>query len=294
MTVPSAFGIQEPSANSMKCGLAARRRRVLPLTPTGAHSSSVPKTDRFGPTISHRKAGGGYDGANGAVTALAVTSDQVVIAGTQGGRVFRWLEDARTTPTVVADGQAAVSGVATVPYTNRAMVTWADGFAKLVDVGTGETVYSYDVQAGPIHGVAVSPEGQSALLATETGGAVLVSLMTGKEVGRVGEGPMTAVAFRPDGVKFVTGNKLGRAVLWRTEEQTPEHRLEGAGGHIRGLVFSTNGQAVAAGVAGRRVVPVWDLTSGADGGSTSEPSAAHDSPMRGPRRGFGPGGAHDP
>lgn len=245
--------------------------------------------------LARRKTGGGYDGANGAITALAVTSEQAVIAGTQGGRVFRWLEDARTTPTVVADGQAAVTGLATVPYSNRAMMTWADGVAKLVDVGTGETVYTYDVQAGPIHGVAVSPDGASAVLATETGGAVLVSLMAAKEIGRVGEGPTTAVAFRPDGVKFVAGNRLGRAVIWRTEERTPESRLEGAGGHITGLVFSANGQAVAAGVAGRRVVPVWDLTSSAAGGRTAEPSSAHDSaPMRTPRRGFGPSAAHGP
>jgi len=244
--------------------------------------------------LARRKAGGGYDGANGAVTALAVTSEQAVIAGTQGGRVFRWFEDARTAPTVVADGQAAVSGLATVPYTNRAVMTWTDGIAKLVDVGTGETVYNYDVQAGPIHDVAVSPDGQSAVLATETGGAIVVSLMGGKEIGRVGAGSITAVAFRPDGVKFATGSKLGQVVLWRAEERTPESRLEGAGGHITGLVFSTSGQAVAAGVAGRRVVPVWDLTSSAEGGRTGPSSSEETTPMRMPRRPFGPSGSHDP
>jgi WD40 repeat protein len=247
--------------------------------------------------LARRKAGGGYDGANGAITALAVTLEQAVIAGTQGGRVFRWFEDTRSNPTVIADGKAAVSGLAAVPYSNRALVAWADGAAKVVDVGTGEAAHEFDLQAGPIHAVAVSPDGQTGLLGTETGGAVVVSLTNGKELARVGEGSTTAVAFRPDGMKFVTGTRLGHAVLWGTEDQNPENRLEGAGGHISGLVFSTNGQAIAAGVVGRRVVPVWDLSASGEAG----PSGSHDAPagmdrgpLQRPRRPLGPAAAHSP
>ncbi|MBA3312283.1 MAG: hypothetical protein M3552_08205, partial [Planctomycetota bacterium] len=247
--------------------------------------------------LNRAKAAGGYDGASGAVTAVAFTSEPTLVAGTQGGRVYRWAEDSHSSPATIADGQSAVTGLASVPFSNRVVVAWADGTAKLLDVGTGDVVHSLDVQAGPVHAVAVSPEGQTAILATEAGGAVLVSLSTGKETARVGDGSTTSVAFRPDGIQFVTGNRLGRAVLWRTADQSAESRLEGAGGQFTSIVFSTNGQAVAAAVAGRRVVPVWDLSAAAQGGRSDGPDAAHDSPtpMRvGPRRGFGPGAAHGP
>jgi len=221
------------------------------------------------------------DGAGGAVTAVAVTAEPTVVAGTQAGRVVRWNGAERAKPTVIADGQAAVTGLAAVPYVNRVVVTWADGAAKLIDVGTGEVLFAYDVQAGPVHGVAVAPDTRTAVLATETGGAVRVSLESGEELDRFDTGAVPAVAYRPEGLQLATAGRTGRIVLWNIAGKDPWGRLDGAGGQVNAIVFSTNGDGAAAVVAGRRAVPVWNLSGPTPGGadelsSGAAPGAAHD------------------
>jgi WD40 repeat protein len=240
-----------------------------------------------------------YEGAGGAVTAVAVTAEPTIVAGTQAGRVMAWQENDRAKPTVIADGQAAVTGLAAVPYENRVVATWADGTAKLVDAGTGEAVVTFDVQEGPIHGVAISPDARTAALATEAGGAVLVSLETGEETGRFDQGSVTAAAYRPEGLQFATANRHGRVVLWTVATKKPRERLDGAGGQVTSIVFSAEGLGVAAAVAGRRAVPVWNLGTpvlgrGASDETESDPDSGHDAPFTahdGPRTTRGMTGA---
>lgn len=232
--------------------------------------------------LGRKSAATAYEGAGGAVTAVAVTAEPTIVAGTQAGRVLRWQGNDRTKPTVIADGQAAVTGLAAVPYQNRVVATWADGTAKLVDAGTGEAVITFDVQqAGPIHGVAVSPDTRTAALATETRGAVLVSLDTGEETGRLDQGPVTAVAYKPGGLQLATASRIGRIVLWIVATEEPQERLDGAGGQVTSIVFSAEGLGVAAAVAGRRAVPVWNLSTplqsrGAAAGNAPD---GHDAPF---------------
>lgn len=232
--------------------------------------------------LGRKSAAVAYDGAGAAITAVTVTAEPTVVAGTQAGRVVRWLDNEKAKPKVIADGQAAVTALAAVPYQNRVVATWADGSAKLVDAGTGEVVVAFDVQAGPIHGVAVAPDARTAALATETRGAVLVSLETGRETGRFDEGSITAVAYRPEGLQLATANRLGRVVLWTLATKEPRERLDGAGGQVTSIVFSFDGLGVAAAVAGRRVVPVWNLGTPLQGGGAAAgntPDTAHDAPF---------------
>lgn len=203
-------------------------------------------------------------GADGALTAVSVTWEPMLVGGTQGGRVYRWTETDRSNPEVLAEGQAQITGIAAVPYQNRVVATWADGSAKMIDVGTGQIVETYDLDAGRIHGVAVSPDVATIAFATDSGGAVLVDLGTGEETGRLDDAPVTAVTYRPDGVHLATANRQGRIVLWNTEDQSPDRRLDGAGGKVSSIVFSPDGNGVAAAVAGRRTVPVWELKSAED------------------------------
>ena len=200
-----------------------------------------------------------YSGAESAITAVSVTWEPTLVGGTQDGSVFRWTKDILREPTLLAEGKAQVTALAAIPYQNRVVAAWADGSAKLIDVGTGEIVQSYPLKAGRIHAVAVSPDVTTIAFATESAGALLYSIETGEEIRRLDEAPVTAVAFRPDGVHVATANRFGRVVLWQVGGFAPDRRLEGAGGKITEVVFSFDGRSAAAVVAGRRGIPVWEL-----------------------------------
>ncbi|MGC1276407.1 MAG: hypothetical protein WBC44_22115 [Planctomycetaceae bacterium] len=223
-------------------------------------------------------------GADGALTAVSVTWEPMLVGGTQGGRVYRWTENDRSNPEVLAEGQAQITGIAAVPYQNRVIATWADGSAKMIDVGTGEIVETYDLDAGRIYGVAVSPDVATIAFATESSGAVLVDLDSSEETGRLDEAPVTAVTYRPDGVHLATADRQGRIMLWNTSDQSPDRRLEGAGGKVSSIVFSPDGNGVAAAVAGRRTIPVWELKGMEDtpGEMSGEPTESFGRTPRNP------------
>lgn len=237
-----------------------------------------------------------HDSANGAVSALAVTGDAIVVAGTESGTLARWIAGERSPAMTIANGSSPVSGLGALPNSNQVVAAWTDGTAKLFDAGTGQLIRTFEIEGGSIHGVAVASDGTVAF-ATEARGAVVMSSASGDEIDQFGSGSATAVAFGEDQTQVAVGGAFGQVLLWRIGRDELEYRLDGAGGRVSGIVFSPDGVAVAAAVAGRPVVPVWNLSESGNEG----PSAAHESStksrgasMRSGRPGMfrGPSGAH--
>lgn len=210
------------------------------------------------------------DSLDGSVTAVAITSEPNFVAGTDKGRVSTWTGP-RGSVEVLIDRNAPVTDIAAVPYTNRVVAAWADGVAMLLEVGTAKTVLTFDLKAGAIRDVTVSSNAQQVAFATETGGAVVASLLNGSEMGRIGSGEVGAVAFRPRTDELATSTPVDRIVLWDVKSQRPLNCYDAVGGDVRRIVFSPDGQGLAAVVAGRRNLPIWSVSGGGEGGSPAEP-----------------------
>ena len=245
------------SVDELKCPSDPTRICLIPASGDFLFGTAGGEVRRFdlarGRSIVER------DSLAGAITGLAVTSEPSFVAGTDGGRILAWTESSDSEPRILAERDAKVTDIAAVPYTNRVVAAWADGVATLLDAGTGETVLTFEPGAGAIHDASISSNAQHAAFATETGGAVIVSLLTGQERGRLGPARVSSVAFRPRSEELATGSAVGRIVLWNFKNQSPIQRFDGAGGDVSRIVFSPDGQGLTAVVAGRRSIPVWTV-----------------------------------
>ena len=245
------------SVDELKCPSDPTRICLVPATGDFLFGTAGGEVRRF--DLSRGRAIVERDSLAGAITGLAVTSEPSFVAGTDGGRIVAWTETSESEPRILAERDGSVTDIAAVPYTNRVVVAWADGVAMLLDAGTGETVLNFEPAAGAIHDASISSNAQHAAFATETGGAVIVSLLTGQERGRLGPARVSSVAFRPQSEELATGSTVGRIVLWNIKNQSPIQRFDGAGGDVSRIVFSPDGQGLTAVVAGRSSIPVWTV-----------------------------------
>ncbi len=205
------------------------------------------------------------------ITALAVTSEPNFVVGTEKGQVSTWTSP-RGSVKVLIDRNAPVTDIAAVPYTNRVVAAWADGVAMLLEAGTARTVFTFDLKAGAIRDVTVSSNAQQVAFATEAGGAIVASLLNGTETGRIGNGEVRAVAFRPRTEELATSTPVDRIVLWDVKSQRPLNCYDAVGGDVQRIVFSSDGQGLSAVVAGRRNLPIRSVSGNIEGEMFEEPA----------------------
>jgi WD40 repeat protein len=143
---------------------------------------------------------------------------------------------------------------------------------KVWDVATGKEVYTVwgpDDAAGPIQGVAFSPDGR--YLASGSNRIILYNARTGEEV-RTLVGPGRCLAFSPDG-QFIAGAGGHVLTVWKVETGekhcTANANLHAASNRLNGtfvsVAFSPDGrQLVTSDTIARGNVRVWDSATGVE------------------------------
>src|SRR5499427_7109374 len=98
---------------------------------------------------------------------------------------------------------------------------------------------------GPVRGVAVAPDGETAISGSFDSSAIRWSLKRNAalQVLRFHEGAVNAVAFLKDG-RIATAGEDGRLAVWRAGDQQPERVLEGHKGPVVALAVSPDGTAI--------------------------------------------------
>ncbi len=145
-------------------------------------------------------------------TALATDPvDQFLAVGTDEGAV--WLFDPRREklPLKLAQVRGPVRSIASTPDGRALVVTHAG--VTLWDVRPAGRIGDW---RGAYTAAAVSPDGSRLALVDAAGTLAHFGLPTGGELGRynAGYGPLSAVAFAPDGLTCAVGGRGGQVVVW--------------------------------------------------------------------------------
>ncbi len=145
-------------------------------------------------------------------TALATDPvDQFLAVGTDEGAV--WLFDPRREklPTKLAQVRGPVRSLAFTPDGRGLLVLHAG--VSLWDVRTAGRVGDWQ---GDSAAAAVAPDGSRLALVDAAGALTLHAMPNGEELARYnpGHGPLSAVAFAPDGLTVAVGGRGGQVVVW--------------------------------------------------------------------------------
>jgi WD40 repeat protein len=127
-----------------------------------------------------------------------------------------------------------------------------------------EKIFSSLGHAGPVCGVAFSPDGKFALSGSEDHSARLWDVETGACL-RVLEGhsaSVMSVAWSPDGRRIISGAEDDTLRLWDVKTGRCLRVLKGHSGNVLSVAWSPDGRRVVSGGADH-TVRLWDVESGA-------------------------------
>ncbi len=133
--------------------------------------------------------------------------------------------------------------------------------AQLPD-NTGE-VDPLEVSAGQANGIAFSPDGRRAVVASADRSVRYVEVEGKRDLKRlVGHtSSVWAVALSPDGKRAISGGMDGTVRLWDIDTTIQKYKLEGHTGLVTAVAFTHDGQqAISGGLDG--FVILWDLDTG--------------------------------
>jgi WD40 repeat protein/DNA-binding SARP family transcriptional activator len=138
-----------------------------------------------------------------------------------------------------------------------------DASIRLWDLGTGTQLQAFDLPVDVIFQVAISPDGQTALVATTEPFLRVWDLASWQEVGRL-EGhayQVTGVEFAPDGQRALSISVGGTLILWDVPNGQALRRFGGHGDGLWGLAMGPDGRRGLSDSADSSMV-LWDLESG--------------------------------
>jgi WD40 repeat protein len=128
----------------------------------------------------------------------------------------------------------------------------------------------FDLHAGPLYGVAASPDGHSALVTCQDGTVRVLDVQTGNEIGRLEhKGSVRRAAYTPDGRLAISGG--GDTV--RVWDMSTRRQVSELGGFrdVRDLAVSRDGRMVAVALGDAdRIAQLWHLPA-RDGDGTARP-----------------------
>jgi WD40 repeat protein/DNA-binding XRE family transcriptional regulator len=127
----------------------------------------------------------------------------------------------------------------------------------------GAIIRRFEGHTGGVNGVAFSPDGHTALSASDDGSLILWDVASGEMLRRF-EGHtqgVTRVAFSPDGKTALSGSYDKYLILWDVGSGQAMRRLEGHTDYITGLVFHPDGRT-ALSTSYDFTLRQWDLETG--------------------------------
>jgi hypothetical protein len=163
-----------------------------------------------------------------------------------------------------ANGRLAnLNGVA-VSLDGKRMLTGSDdNVVRLWDVDKGQELKQLRGHAGPVYGVAISPDGRQGLSGgSQDGTMILWDLQTFKEVRRFQglAANIRTVAISPDGRQALSSGE-NDVRLWDLKTGQEVRRFRGHAGPVQAVAFSPDGRRVLSG-ATDNTIRLWDTATG--------------------------------
>jgi WD40 repeat protein len=240
------------------------------LSPDGRHAltGSADKTLRLW-DLETGKTVRTFEGHTAGVWGVAIAPDgRTAVSGSSDGTVRAWdLTTGKETGQIAGDSRGKARGLAyardgrqIAVAGERGVMLW-DGEAKLPSL-------LRLAQDSQVHALAISPDNRFVLTghgsATGNNGLVrLWDVRTTKELsGFEGHrGTVNALAFSPDGRKFLSGSHDGTVRLWERDTGNEIHVFKGHTGGVEGVAFAPDSTRVlSCGTDG--TVRLWDVATG--------------------------------
>lgn len=143
--------------------------------------------------------------------------------------------------------QGRVWSVAFSADSRRALSGSDDGSMKLWEIRTGRLIRTFRYEKGEVTSVALSPDGQKALIAGSGAcGLRLLEIETGRELLSLKghRGSVWSAAFSPDGQSAVSGGADNTVRLWRVSDGRELRVFEGHSAQVSCVTFSPNGKSI--------------------------------------------------
>jgi WD40 repeat protein/DNA-binding SARP family transcriptional activator len=138
-----------------------------------------------------------------------------------------------------------------------------DASIRLWDLEAGTQLQAFELPVNVIFQVAISPDGRTALVATDEPFVRVWDLASWQEAGRL-EGhvaSVTGIEFAPDGQRALSISVDGTSILWDVPGRQALHRFGGHGEGLWSLAVSPDGRTAVSDSADSSMV-LWDLETG--------------------------------
>jgi len=261
--------------------IVARRANGLAFSPDG-HRLAGGSADGVVQILDGTPLGGPGDagqlltleGHGHTVVGLAYSPDGGrIVSASWDGTAKVWDAGSGREPVTFRGHRAALTGVAWQPPAGRRVASGSwDGTVRVWDPATGaELLRPLDAGAGagPVYGLAFTPDGSALATAHHDGGVRVWDAQTGRQRASIPLAhtqPVLGVAFSPDGKRLASAGGKDNAVKvwdWQADTQAPVGPpMEAPGGIIRMPTYSPDGRHLVAVVATPAQVWVWDTQTG--------------------------------
>ena len=142
-------------------------------------------------------------------------------------------------------------------------VKWLVDVDQWADRGTGRELYTLEGHFDKVNAVAVTPDGQRAVSASDDRTVKVWDLQTGRVLHTLQghSSPVAAVTGTPDGQRVVTASDDRTLKVWDLRTGTALHTLVGHSDRVTAVAVTPDGQQ-AVSASDDRTLKVWDLRTG--------------------------------
>jgi WD40 repeat protein len=237
-----------------------------PATGDERHAVEVPATDTglpaFGPSFS----------GDGSLFAAAWPGHGVVkVVDLASGRMVQEVDSVELPNDTSFDPTG----------TRLAITSWAGPTATIVDVGSGDEVFTLEGHLRyPIMDIAWSPDGKLLATAGFDGSIRVFDAGTGRQRFAIlgTGGHVYSLDWGPDATRLVAGKSDGTARVWQVSEGGARELMalsaHDTSNGISGVAFSPDGTRVVTGAVGLTAAQVWDVSIDGDAEVTNIPAVA--------------------
>ena len=201
-------------------------------------------------------------GAGGARLASASLDGAVFIWETATGRQLRSIEGGRGIECVAfsPDGKVVASGGGEQPL-------------KLWNADTGQVLHTLNGHGAKVTAAVFSPDAGLLASGAQDGVIKLWDVASGRELRSLTghTGRIASLAFGADGGRLASGSFDGSVKLWDVPKGSESRTLAGRSGRVLAVAFGPDGRRVTAVSSEQHTVKTWDVQSGGETASFSDP-----------------------